>query len=516
MFYFVVIKSKKAWNNVNQAYASNCTNPIFQATLFASKNEHNCDQLVSANSKLTPEVKAFIADSHAKGLKLKAIQDEFIAARMPLPSRNALQNEITSLRRNATGQATITLSELHDLLKQHLAVPDDEFKAYVLDFKIEDKDEVRFDFVVSCKQLLSLNLNSQVFNADTTHKLIWQVTGHTDYNKKFHPSTISVSTNEDEATYAFIFEAISRCTNDALQKEWKPQVIMSDAAKAIPNALRRVIGDDVMEVMYHAKVAMLDNISHLLPKGYQDEVVKNIDSLQLAQNPEMFNKASTLFIEKYADFPDFVDYFSQQWLNLHRNWYEGACVDLGIKAPSTNNGLEVFNRTIKDEKTFRKRLPVQQFFNLLLTWIESWARRYEAGATIYYRDVDIHLEMQMKAYQWVKMKKEVRKHTTADFFMVPAGESLTLEDWTDTLEWDTFQEYRSNVFKGWSTTVTKDWINGTCNCPIFLKDYMCKHVYGIAICLKLVVPRIEAKQIPLGQRRKRGRPKLAQKALIKQ
>lgn len=178
--------------------------------------------------------------------------------------------------------------------------------------------------------------------------------------------------------------------------------------------------------------------------------------------------------------------------------------------------MEVFIRTIKDEKTFRKRLPVQQFFNLLLTWIESWGRRYEGGASTYYINVQIDLEIETKAYQWVKMKKEVRKHPTADFFMVPAGESLTLEHWTDTLEWDTFNEYRLNVFKGWSTKVMEEWINGTCNCPIFLKDYMCKHVYGIAMCTKLVVPRFEAKQVPLGQKRKRGRPKLAKKALIKQ
>lgn len=46
--------------------------------LFASRNEHNCDQLVSACAKMTLEVKEFIANLHAKGLKLKAIQDEFI------------------------------------------------------------------------------------------------------------------------------------------------------------------------------------------------------------------------------------------------------------------------------------------------------------------------------------------------------------------------------------------------------------------------------------------------------
>lgn len=98
-------------------------------------------------------------------------------------------------------------------MNEHITIPDNEFTAYVLDYKIEDKDELRIDFVVSCKKLLDMNLNSKVCNTDTTHKLIWQgypvqVTGHTDYNKKFHPTSISVSKNEDEATFAFLFETL--------------------------------------------------------------------------------------------------------------------------------------------------------------------------------------------------------------------------------------------------------------------------------------------------------------------
>lgn len=151
-----------------------------------------------------------------------------------------------------------------------------------------------------------------------------------------------------------MFEALKQGRKDALNKEWKPPILVSDAAKAIPNGFQKVFGDDFIEIMcgYHAKVAMLKNIALLVPKEHQDQVVEDIDSLQLAQNPAMFGNASSLFIEKYADLADFVDYFSQQWLHLHKNWYEGACVDRGIKAPSCNNDLEIFNRTIKDEKTF--------------------------------------------------------------------------------------------------------------------------------------------------------------------
>lgn len=361
---------------------------------------------------MTQDVQEFISNWHSKGLKLKAIQDEFINAKKPLPSRIALQNEISKLRAKVTHQSTIKLSELHQLLKANLPVPEDEFKAFVLDYKIMDKDDIRFDFVISSKKLLELNTKSKVCNADTTYKLIWQgypvqVTGHTDYNKKFHPTSISVSTNEDEETYTFLFDALKRSTKNILGKELSPTALVCDAAKAISNGFRSVFGNDFVELMcwFHAKRAMKDNISHIIPAARHVEVLNDIDRLQLAQNPAMFDKASLLFIEKYAEFPDFVGYFTDQWLKLHRNWYEGACVDHHIKAPSCNNGLEVFNRTIKDEKTFRQRLPLQQFFDLMLTSIESWGRRYHGGASIYNENVVIDLETETKAYQWVKEKK---------------------------------------------------------------------------------------------------------------
>jgi hypothetical protein len=45
---------------------------------------------------------------------------------------------------------------------------------------------------------------------------------------------------------------------------------------------------------------------------------------------------------------------------------------------------------------------------------------------------------------------------------------------------------------------------------------MCKHVIGLAIRLKYVVPPLEAKNIPLGQKRKRGRPSKAKRTPIVQ
>ena len=63
-----------------------------------------------------------------------------------------------------------------------------------------------------------------------------------------------------------------------------------------------------------------------------------------------------------------------------------------------------------------------------------------------------------------------------------------------------------------------NWKLGRCSCPFYLKNYICKHVIAVSATLRLdgcIIP-LTAKQIPLGQKRKRGAPKKAAQALIRQ
>jgi uncharacterized Zn finger protein len=57
-------------------------------------------------------------------------------------------------------------------------------------------------------------------------------------------------------------------------------------------------------------------------------------------------------------------------------------------------------------------------------------------------------------------------------------------------------------------------MKGICNCPSFFKKYMCKHVVGLAIRSRFCTPPVAAKNIPIGQKRRRGRPSKAKKALL--
>jgi hypothetical protein len=49
--------------------------------------------------------------------------------------------------------------------------------------------------------------------------------------------------------------------------------------------------------------------------------------------------------------------------------------------------------------------------------------------------------------------------------------------------------------------------NIDCDCKYFLKNYICKHILGIQIQRKYVLPPLEATLLPLGQKRKPGRPR---------
>ncbi len=58
------------------------------------------------------------------------------------------------------------------------------------------------------------------------------------------------------------------------------------------------------------------------------------------------------------------------------------------------------------------------------------------------------------------------------------------------------------------------WSDGISNCPAFFKKFMCKHVVGMAIRLNYCKPPPAAKNVPTGEKRHRGRPSKAKKALL--
>ena len=83
--------------------------------------------------------------------------------------------------------------------------------------------------------------------------------------------------------------------------------------------------------------------------------------------------------------------------------------------------------------------------------------------------------------------------------------------------WKTFDSYKKSVNSMWKVEMkSKEWEKSSCTCAKYLKQYVCKHILGIAINEGLYDVRPEAKNIPIGEKRKRGRPQRAKRALIVQ
>ncbi|CAF2347112.1 unnamed protein product [Rotaria sp. Silwood2] len=85
------------------------------------------------------------------------------------------------------------------------------------------------------------------------------------------------------------------------------------------------------------------------------------------------------------------------------------------------------------------------------------------------------------------------------------------------MKWYSFDQYKQKAFNIWSVTLPVDklkWLDTVCNCSIFFKNFMCKHVLDMAIILNYCKPLSTAKNVKIGEQRRRGRPPKFKKALL--
>ncbi|CAH2085242.1 unnamed protein product [Euphydryas editha] len=227
----------------------------------------------------------------------------------------------------------------------------------------------------------------------------------------------------------------------------------------------------------------------------------------------MFQSALAAFIIKYADQREFITYFKKEWVYQNRNWYLGSSKG----SPITNNALESFNRSIKECHTLRERFPLSRFLVVVSDMVKEWSGTYQMES--FSNSPSIELKDWTAGYQWAKSGRKVvvlKADSMKKTYLIASSGESTVQFGQD---WSSFDEYKQVAFAYWTVElpINKDqWKTGECNCPQFFKDYICKHVIGLAIRLKYVTPPAEAKNIPIGIKRKRGRPAKARPALIVQ
>lgn len=227
--------------------------------------------------------------------------------------------------------------------------------------------------------------------------------------------------------------------------------------------------------------------------------------------------AAKLFTDKWrVDYPKLIDdYFEPEWLIKNRNWYEG----FRTKTPSTNNALESTNNVIKNEQTMRERLDVSQFRFVVFKMVEQWSVEYTSNLNSVNNGAPkMDLPLWTNGYNFARSDLKIhskRKGNEVTYTIRMGDASQPIKE--KRTEWTTFKEFVGSfeiVHVKYEYPMSADnWRFACCDCAMGFKQYLCEHIVGIAIRLKIAEVPAEAKNVPLGQKRKRGRPAKPKPAL---
>ena len=149
-----------------------------------------------------------------------------------------------------------------------------------------------------------------------------------------------------------------------------PLALMADAAGAITNGFLESSLLKLIRAMcwFHCKNSVDKKLNTISDKEIRAEIISDICILQLSQTPSIFEAGIKLFLLKWSNIEnsevrDFIIYFEKEWIKQNSNWFEGYNHPKNVGAPSTNNGNESINATIKTYETLRARLGM----NALIT-----------------------------------------------------------------------------------------------------------------------------------------------------
>lgn len=192
-----------------------------------------------------------------------------------------------------------------------------------------------------------------------------------------------------------------------------------------------------------------------------------------------------------------------------------------MKTPSTNNAMESFNNLIKNEHTMRERLDISQFRVVLFKMVEQWSIEYTSNLNSVNNGAPkIELSLWTNGYNFARSNAKIRSKRNGNeiTYSIPIGDVDKVESIKEVCsEWTTYNEFVQSfdvVHTKFDYPISaQNWNFARCDCVIGFKQYLCEHIVGIALRLKIVEAPAEAKNLPLGQKRKRGRPAKSKPAL---
>lgn len=195
----------------------------------STNKEHSCQGRSTTQISQFPvcdEVKEVIETLISVGIcSTKKVQSRLVNLKREgkfnnvIPTENQLRYYISKLKIEKFGPPQISLGELENWCRQH-SVPEldltelEDTDPFVIAYKVdygENDTQKSFWFTITSKYLMEIAVDTDNLACDATYKLSLAgfpgvIIGTVDKNKRFHPLSLSIVSNEKEDTYFSIFE----------------------------------------------------------------------------------------------------------------------------------------------------------------------------------------------------------------------------------------------------------------------------------------------------------------------
>lgn len=164
-------------------------------------------------------------------------------------------------------------------------------------------------------------------------------------------------------------------------------------------------------------------------------------------------------------------------------------------------------------------MDLSKFRIAMFEMVKTWSIEYTSEInTVNFDAAKIELPMWTNGYQFAKSNQKITSRRKGNKIIYRSSVSVNIDDSTN---WPDFDSFKQKSFNFHDTTfnyptLRENWLQSECDCGDYFKQFTCAHIIGIAIRLKCVQPPVEAKTVPIGEKRKRGRPGKAKSALTRQ
>ncbi|XP_065093758.1 uncharacterized protein LOC135714343 [Ochlerotatus camptorhynchus] len=438
-------------------------------------------------------------------------------------SKNQLNYAVKSTRQKLFGNGVFSIGELEEWAASKSAVPNDERDGFVIGKDI-DHENKSFRVIFSSKRLLSLLAKFNIVAADCTFKVTLEgypllVVVVIDNMRHAHPVAFGIIAKQEQTDYEFAFRTITGACS-RLGIKVVVETFLSDGELAMKNGARIVFDDPtIINCYFHF---MQNVIKHLkkyneIPDEVHAKIKRDIGLLQVSATIKHFTTGIKLFLQKYEQFPNFINFMNKYtYDNNFCRWYEAAKPG----APATNNALEALNKSLKYNHMNRQKEPFCSFKAIILKII------YEYGDPL--RDIAqernfISITNERKAFDWLKMRKKMRTCQAPmegkQYVYLPGRQKaeVSLHDIQsfENPEYRTFDQFVEDFGSLHRVDVSSyEWNSWNCTCYHFLKKNFCCHVLAVAVNRGKHVLGAESNTTAMGRKKPVGRPKIVSKALI--